>query len=329
MLEETYTTPFFRRVDWGAFWTALTISFLVYFYTLAPTVTLEDSGELAVAADWLGVPHPPGYPIWTMLCWLATKIFSFVTFRGQPNPAWSVGLVSSYFFLPRGKTVSITILLAELGVAFYVYMPIVSDLRNPPMNWGYPRTWEGFKHALSRGQYEKINPTDVFSMRFIHQIGTYLSDLTLNFTIVLTLVGFLPFSTWKLRVNRFRLSALPVAALLIGLSALLYIPLFRNLVIPLPGIGGITAYKAPALFVVCLLAVGAIATVLGRLNAVARNHIFQEKARIWEKTLGILILAGVAGLYYLRLLKAILRPYQIRTTTGTQNNLNGLINLGL
>src|SRR5690554_895987 len=51
---------FFRRVDWAAFWTATVASFVVYFLTLGPSVTLEDSGELAVAGDYLGVPHPPG-----------------------------------------------------------------------------------------------------------------------------------------------------------------------------------------------------------------------------------------------------------------------------
>ncbi len=44
-----------------------------------------------------------------------------------------------YFFLPRGKTVAGSIFFVQLGVAFYGYEPIVSDLRNPPMNWGYPR----------------------------------------------------------------------------------------------------------------------------------------------------------------------------------------------
>ena len=54
------TGAFFRRSDWWSFWTVLLASFAVYFYTLAPTLTLEDSGELAVASDYLGVPHPPG-----------------------------------------------------------------------------------------------------------------------------------------------------------------------------------------------------------------------------------------------------------------------------
>jgi len=88
------TASFFRKIDWAAFWTATLISFAVYFYTLAPTVTLEDSGELATASAYLGVPHPPGYPIWTIITWIFTKIFSFVTYLGQPNPAWSVGLAS-------------------------------------------------------------------------------------------------------------------------------------------------------------------------------------------------------------------------------------------
>jgi hypothetical protein len=72
-------------------------------------------------------------------------------------------LALAWIALPHGRTVIMTVLAAEIGVSFYVYMPIVSDLRNPPMNWGYPRTWEGFKHAITRGQYEKIVPTDIFS----------------------------------------------------------------------------------------------------------------------------------------------------------------------
>ena len=91
------TEPFFRKLDWSAFWTACALSFAVYFFTLPPTVTLEDAGELAVAGDYLGVPHPPGYPIWTLLAWIFTKVFAFVPFRGQPNPAWSIALLSAVF----------------------------------------------------------------------------------------------------------------------------------------------------------------------------------------------------------------------------------------
>jgi tetratricopeptide (TPR) repeat protein len=50
------------------------VALLVYTFTLAPTVTLVDSGELIVAARGLGVAHPPGFPLWVMLAHLASLV---------------------------------------------------------------------------------------------------------------------------------------------------------------------------------------------------------------------------------------------------------------
>src|SRR6476469_3986144 len=50
------------------------VALVVYSRTLAPTVTLTDSGELIVAADGLGVAHPPGTPLWVMLAHLASLV---------------------------------------------------------------------------------------------------------------------------------------------------------------------------------------------------------------------------------------------------------------
>ncbi len=460
--------PFFRRIDWLAFWISGFISLVVYTITLAPTVTLEDSGEFAVAADWLGVPHPPGYPSWTMIAWVFARVFSFITFRGQPNPAWGIGFVSavfgalaaaltailvcrsgrdvlyfsqaishdmtkkmenaicfvagvssslffaftpimwsqstiievyslnafflvfvllfvylwlnrpkdkylywlalvfgigltnyqvlllaalalaivvlfkdfelfrdfalvggplvgavalvyvgilpaiehpteplwywylglngtllilSYYFLPRGKTVAITILLAQVGVAVYAYMPIVSDLRNPPMNWGYPRTWDGFMHAISRGQYEEIAPVDIFSWRFVEQIGTYLADLRLNFTMFVSLVAFLPFCTW--RWNR-KGNEPPFDAMkwgiLLTLFALLLLPLAQYF----------PFYKIPSFGVFLLLAIGATMTLVTRFRGLWEEHVFARGARAWERITAVLVVVGI-GLIYLAL----------------------------
>jgi tetratricopeptide (TPR) repeat protein len=49
-------------------------SLVTYSLTLAPTVTLVDSGELIVAARSLGVAHPPGFPLYVVLAHLATLI---------------------------------------------------------------------------------------------------------------------------------------------------------------------------------------------------------------------------------------------------------------
>ncbi len=50
------------------------ISLTVYLLTLAPTVTFVDSGELIVAARFLGVAHPPGFPLYILLAYLATLV---------------------------------------------------------------------------------------------------------------------------------------------------------------------------------------------------------------------------------------------------------------
>lgn len=50
------------------------VALLLYSWTLAPTVTLVDSGELIVVAHGLGVAHPPGVPLWVMLAHLASLL---------------------------------------------------------------------------------------------------------------------------------------------------------------------------------------------------------------------------------------------------------------
>lgn len=49
-------------------------SLVLYSYTLAPTVTLVDSGELIVAARSLGVAHPPGFPLYLILAHVASVV---------------------------------------------------------------------------------------------------------------------------------------------------------------------------------------------------------------------------------------------------------------
>ena len=562
---------FLRRLDWSAFWTAFALSFAVYFYTLAPTVTLEDSGELAVAGRHLGVPHPPGYPIWTIIVWLFSKVFAFVTYRGQPNPAWSIGLASAvfgafasgftsilicrsgrdmlrsmrqttkvlgevmedricwvagvagslifafssvnwsqavineiyslnafflllvmfliyvwmrhpreklhiltvsvaslwiislitmighviwllprasfgglcihyvlgillmiamtvavvyawwtrpehrllyltafvfglgltnyqvllllaaslvivvllkdltlfrdfmiaglpvifvyvlckhgfvpgknvavlpkeiphtnwagyaiaiclclgaggiwlwltkaferplkllrqfivvmlpyaclavllwkkalvttsipkieavlpiishptgsacytyfilalaglalaYFFLPNGKAVAPTLVCLGLGLAVYIFMPLSSET-NPPMNWGYPRTWEGFQHAISRGQYERIKPTATLAA-FLQQIGDYLRDLRITFTLPLAILGFLPFTAWFIRLNaKKRLNSLYISVVLVVLASAF---IFLEEIIA-PATGEIAALTAVYRFLIALI----------------------------------------------------------------------------
>jgi len=479
-MENTATTlpsekagPFLRPLDWGAFWTAFLISFTVYFYTLAPTLTLEDSGELATAGAFLGVPHPPGYPIWTMIVWVFTKVFAFVTYRGQPNPAWAIGLASGffgalatgttallicrsgsdmfrdlstnavpltertrklfcwtagvssslifaftsinwsqsviveayslnafflvlvmalaywwfcrpstwglfvlclmfglgitnyqaillmfpalvvlivvkdlslardfmigallfgivlilifytdylpviasplhvtgivytvlnfaaliliYFFLPHGRIVALAILGFELGLAVYGYMPISSET-NPPMNWAYPRTWEGFLHAVRRGQYEKISPTPIFSMDFVHQLGDYLADLRAQFTLPIAILGLLPFAVWRIRVGRHSVIMAYVAVALTAAAVLLI--LIEELIVP-SGIPVMTyTYKSLIVLIMLALAIGSVTFVVNEGEELIAKVFGRIRATVSERITAAAVVLGVAFLYF-------------------------------
>src|ERR1019366_8408569 len=76
----------FRRVDWLTFLVTFAAVWIGYYLTLAPEVTLEDSGELTTGSFWAGIPHPPGYPFWAIYSWLWTQLVPI------GNVAWRVEL---------------------------------------------------------------------------------------------------------------------------------------------------------------------------------------------------------------------------------------------
>jgi hypothetical protein len=50
------------------------LAFVVYLLTLAPTVDFIDSGELSAVACTLGIAHPTGYPLFTLLGWVFSRL---------------------------------------------------------------------------------------------------------------------------------------------------------------------------------------------------------------------------------------------------------------
>ena len=480
--------------EWCAFLLVSLISLGLYVYSQAPSVTLEDSGELATAGANLGVPHPPGYPLWTILVWLFSKALWFVQYRGHPNPAWTIAFASAVFgaltsgliamlicrsgrdmleqirkrvgstdaaadnvicwagavsatllfsfcmsmwtqcnivevyslnalitaiilllgyawmhrpsdkflygialafglgmgdwypsvmlvslggiilimirdiklfrdfcavglvllgiillniklsdvvaiarpdgsqaypwagtllwsqgpysvafwayltincgviaigglLLPRGKTVATCFILAELGLLIYLYMPLVSDLHNPPMNWAYPRTWEGLIHAVTRGQYEKVTPGPIFDPMFIDQMTWYGDCLRAQFTIPLCLVALFSFAGWNIKVGTKRLSMLLPGGIAVALSTIL---LFAG---KISGPGSLTIsgnwdYNDPFVLILVLLGVtGLIAMVFGQIKELAGKMTKGSDANAMDKVLIALILT--AGLLVL------------------------------
>ena len=76
-----------QKWDWMAGVVAALVSFAVYAWSASPNVTLLDSGEFLVAAQHFGVPHPTGYPLWTLLSWLFVLL-------PLGNAAWEVAIFS-------------------------------------------------------------------------------------------------------------------------------------------------------------------------------------------------------------------------------------------
>lgn len=104
------------------FWVAL----VLYGWTLAPTVTLVDSGELIVVAHFLGVAHPPGFPLWTMLAHVASIM-------PWGNVAARVNFASALFAaLASGM---LTLVVAELMiVASYAALRLRVTKKSPRQN---------------------------------------------------------------------------------------------------------------------------------------------------------------------------------------------------
>ena len=367
--------PLFRRIDWLTLLVTFGIVWVIYFVCLAPEVTLEDSGELCTASYYAGIPHPPGYPFWTIFTWFWTVlvpfkniawrvalaeattaamgcgVLAFMVSRGSSmlmesiedlknmrgkwetaicvvsgitaglmlalgSSMWKESVVinrislfgvpwlmmmmlcmmrwiyaphqrrylyTAIFFLGLCSTIHQTLILSSLGleiaiavrmpklgrdmffvnsvgfivgliakanhmvgffdattpmvftifqgigfgsIAACIYLTIVtggllsewlsclimipcwvggagfyfyeaiSGMTNPPMEWGYPRTVEGFWHAISRGQHcDKVNPTDIF-----HDPGHFLTELNMlvhgvadAYTWVVMFFALLPF----------------------------------------------------------------------------------------------------------------------------------------
>lgn len=119
----------------GAFLAVALLVLAVYVMTLAPDLTGGDSGELICAAAELGVAHPPGYPLWTML----GHVFSWIPVGSL---AWRLNLFSAICAAAAAGVLGRVIQLwtghvwaGVCGAGLFAFSPLV---------WEYARQAEVF-----------------------------------------------------------------------------------------------------------------------------------------------------------------------------------------
>ena len=121
------------------------LALITYWSTAMPNIGLGDDGEMTTAALHMGVPHPSGYPLWTILGGLFAKFFPF------GNGAWKLNLFSG---LCAASAVAIFSLLARSATCWLgvkekaaTWLSIVSTLT---FAWSVP-VWS--QATIGKGTY--------------------------------------------------------------------------------------------------------------------------------------------------------------------------------
>lgn len=107
-------TTFTTLQHWLVFSITTTVSLLVYLQTISPSIAGGDSGELVAEGCQLGTSHPPGYPLYTIIVYLATTIGRNVI--SNKTPAFFVNVTSTVFgSVASGLVSSCILFMVEIG----------------------------------------------------------------------------------------------------------------------------------------------------------------------------------------------------------------------
>ena len=138
-------------------------------------------GIVAAKSRWekLGwSPAPSNWHLLIALIWLATLM-------------WLIQTLLTRRLFTEWKTTILCAILFFLPFAADFLLPIFS-LTDPVVNWGYPRTVEGFFHSMSRGQFASLDATDSLAHP-VGQLVLYLGIANKEFGLFYLLAAALPF----------------------------------------------------------------------------------------------------------------------------------------
>src|SRR5438128_372843 len=144
---------------------------LLYVTTLAPTTQFWDSSEYMAAAHALGIPHPPGNPLFIILghAWgllplgpdyaRRINLFAAVTSAAAAGLWFLIGERWLRPIVPPPAPPWARRLAAAVGTSVYLFLPIRAHF-DPYLNEGAPTTWRALKAVLTREQFGKPSVFD-------------------------------------------------------------------------------------------------------------------------------------------------------------------------
>ena len=271
----------FLRTDFIAAGLVFLVTLGVYILTLSPSVTLEDSGELITGAADFGVPHPPGYPLWTMSGFLFSHL---VPFGGV---AWRVNLESAVFGALANAVLTLLVCHSGRWLAQRWVGEEMQPLAQRLM----------FYIGLFAGLV--IGFSDVmWSQGVIAEVYT-LNGLFVNLVLLL-------FYFWMLEPQRIRRLLIAVFVFALGLTnhhtLIQMIPamiLAAALIQWLPTILSVPPIARPGLFWSVLLAVSLFSlSILGYLSWISNDAQLHQIS--YEMAVGIFFLTAAVAFFYTR-----------------------------
>ncbi|MGB9696674.1 MAG: protein O-mannosyl-transferase family [Ignavibacteria bacterium] len=230
---------------------AFVISFSLYLFTLCPTIGFIDSGELTTVCVKLGIAHPTGYPLFTIL----GNIFSYLPFGEYAyrlnlmNAFISSLAVSLLFYLIRYILDVSTILFAKekhqkpqvnelelslislFAVMFFAYSTTFWDIANSLEVYSLHAIFLSANILFFLKAFE-VDESEFLSDRWGEKwwlIFAYVLGLsfTNHLTTIFLSLGFLYlyFVTYKFNSFSFRRILLMSLPFIAGLSVYIYFPI--------------------------------------------------------------------------------------------------------
>ena len=155
------------RIDFIFASVSFLFTFFLYLFTLTPSLSAGDNGELTTAAYFLGVGHAPGYPFYTLM----SKLFTYIPFG---NIAWRTNLFSGT--------------CAAISMIFF-YFIMVKVLGQNRIERGFspivqiPALLSSIAFAISDNMWAQATMAEVYSLNIL-QIASMLLILVYWFEAV-------------------------------------------------------------------------------------------------------------------------------------------------